>query len=93
MTDRKPLSQVVAAGDGAESLVAIRDRLAALLEVTGPRDGASLAKQLVEVLAKIEAAAPPITKGTPLDEVAKKRAARGASAPRTVRTPRSAKRR
>lgn len=87
------LTDDVKSGDRVKALVAIRDQLAVLLEGAAPRDGASLAKQLADTIDKIEAAAPPKTKGTPLDEVAKQRAKRGATAPRTVRPPRSAKRR
>lgn len=87
------LPSEVKSGDRLRALVAIRDSLAVQLEGAGPREAAGLAKQLVEVVDKIEAAAPPKTKGTPLDELAKARAKRGASAPRTVRPPRSSKRR
>jgi hypothetical protein len=78
-----PLRDVVSDGDRLESLRALRDRIAATIDATdSARDVAALSRQLTDVLQQIEAIekATPGRKGTPLDELAKRRAGRGAGA-------------
>lgn len=52
---RSSLPSVVAGGDLRHSLEAVRDRLAVDLDNAGPRDAASLARQLVAVLMRLDA--------------------------------------
>jgi hypothetical protein len=76
------------------ALQALRDRLAAEIDAgPAPRDLAALSRQFAEVLAQIEKLAPPEQKGTPLDELAKRRAGRGAAAPGAGRAAGQTKRR
>jgi len=83
-----------ASGDRLRTLRALRDRLADEIDVCdSPRDLAPLTRELSRVMAEIDALAPPESKGTPLDELAKRRAARGANAPGSGRAAGQAKRR
>lgn len=69
------LSQVVSAGDRRKALEAIRDRLAAELEVAGGREVASVAKELRETIRELDSM--PLPEGdSGVDQLAKKRAAR-----------------
>lgn len=71
----------VATGSHLDALRALRDRLAEEID-TEPlaRDVASLGRQLADVLDRIAKAeqAEPREEGTPLDELARRRSARGA---------------
>lgn len=73
------IAVVAAAGDRLVTLRALRDLLAREIEgCESPRDLAALSRQLTLVLADIEELAPPAEqKGTPLDELRRRRSARG----------------
>lgn len=78
---KRTFPQVIADGDRLKSLRALRDRIAETIQVTdSARDLAALSRQMTEVLSQIEALEKraPEEKGTPLDELAKRRSARGA---------------
>lgn len=78
--DDASLHATVAKGDRLKSLCALRDRLAADLDVCeSMRDVAALSQRLMDVLAQIAAveAAKPETQGTALDELAARRRAAG----------------
>lgn len=80
------LEQVVAAGDYAASLIALRDYLARQLdECDSKRDVAALSARLADVLDRI-AAIPNNAEVSAADEVAKRRAARRASASGAARS-------
>lgn len=67
-------------GNQLKTLEATRDRLAqAIDESTSAMGIASLAKQLQEVLSRIEELTPKNTKGTPLDEFTKRLAEKQAN--------------
>ena len=73
MSDSGGLAAVAASGDTAGTLRALRDRLAAEIDSSGSaRDVAALSRQLTDVLERI-AGLPGERKGTPLDELAKRR--------------------
>lgn len=75
------LMEAAASGDRLVALRALRSVLAATITAgPPPRDLAALSRQLTDVLAQIEEAekSAPEHKGTPLDELEKRRAARGA---------------
>ncbi|MEV4670983.1 hypothetical protein AB0K34_04950 [Actinomadura sp. NPDC049382] len=94
MSELGGLSEAAATGSRLTALRALRDRLAAEIDAGPmPRDLAALSRQLTDVLAQIEALAPPEQKGTPLDELANRRAGRGATAPRAGRAAGQAQRR
>jgi hypothetical protein len=83
------LAVVAASGDYLAVLEALRDRLATEIDVCeSARDVAALSQRLLDVTAAIEAAkrARPKEKGTPLDELAKRRRAgqQAAGAPGSV---------
>lgn len=73
------IAVVAATGDRLATLGALRDLLAREIQgCESSRDLAALSRQLTLVLADIEELAPPAAeKGTPLDELRKRRAARG----------------
>ena len=78
------LSEVAAGGDRLVTLRALRDRLALDLDgCESKRDVASLSQRLMDVLEQIEAAekAQPETKGTALDEIARRRSERAKGKP------------
>jgi hypothetical protein len=79
-SERSPdgLAKVVAAGDRRASLEALRDFLAARLEAVDPDKTAPLAKQLADVLRELSTLAVP--KGSKVDDLAAKRAARRSGA-------------
>lgn len=90
MSDSEPLSTVVAGGNRAASLRALRDRLATEMDRTeSARDVAALSQRLMDVLEQIDAAerAQPAQKGTPLDELKTRRAgkAQASRQPRSTR--------
>lgn len=70
---------IVAADNLLDTLRATRDQIARDLEVCeSMRDKAALYARLTDVLARIEAARPPVAKGDAVDEIAARRAARRA---------------
>lgn len=78
------VTNVITSGNHLAALIAIRNRLAAELDLaTTPRDIGILSKQLVEVLAQIAAIKP--SEKSKVDELAEKRAERRRSA--AVRRP------
>ena len=94
MTEPGSLTEAAASGSRLAALESLRDLLAAEIDAgPAPRDLAALSRQLTDVLAQIEQLAPPEKKGTPLDELAKRRAGRGAAAPGASRAARQAQRR
>ncbi|MDG3012157.1 hypothetical protein G4X40_18605 [Rhodococcus sp. D2-41] len=73
MADSGGLAAAVASGDQVTALTALRDRLAADLEMCeSPRDVAALAGRLQSVLAEI-AASSTSEEGSFLDDLAKRR--------------------
>lgn len=73
------LSEAVRAGDTLKSLEAVRDQIAKDLDVCDSmRDSAALYSRLVDVLARIDELKPAEPKGDEIDEIAARRAARGA---------------
>lgn len=80
--------EAVATGSRLAALTALRDVLAVRITDDETRGGevAQLSKQLADVLAQIERLDPPKEAGNPLDELAERRAGRGASAPRAERS-------
>lgn len=79
------LAAVARAGNRAETLRALRDRLAAELDdCDSKRDVAALSQRLMDVLAQI-AELPAEKEGTALDELARRRASGDGIAPRAVR--------
>lgn len=83
ITVTKNLGAVVPNGDRLASLKALRDRLAVDIdECESARDVAALSNRLMDVLAQIDeldSAKPVEAKVNPIDEVAKRRAARKSS--------------
>ena len=73
------LQDVAGTGQYLRTLEALRDRVAAFIDITdSARDLAALSQRLLDVTAAIEAVrkAQPDQKGTPLDELARRRADR-----------------
>jgi hypothetical protein len=70
------ISDAVASNDRVAALTALRDYLAGLVdEFDGsPKDIAPITKQLADVLRELDGLAPPMRKGTALDELAARRA-------------------
>jgi len=76
------LATTAEAGDRLATLKALRDRLAAEIdECESKRDTAALSQRLMDVLEQIDTAekAQPEKKGTPRDEVARKRRERAST--------------
>ena len=69
-----PVSEVAAKGDRRATLESIRANLARRLDDPAAKDAASLARQLVVVLAELESL--PTAEVSPRDEIAKRRADR-----------------
>ena len=69
------LRESVSGGDRVQSLTALRDYLAGLVDDFDghPRDIAPITKQLADVIRELDGLAPAIRKGTPLDELAARR--------------------
>jgi hypothetical protein len=82
--------EVIRAGDTLTSLEAVRDQIAADLQFCDSmRDKAALYLRLADVLRSIDELRPATVKGDAVDEIAARRAARGAGpAPRAARTKR-----
>lgn len=78
MTTAKTLATVARSGNRLETLRSLRGRLARQIDdvSTSPRDLAALSLRLIDVLAEIAEIEKtlPRPKGTPLDELAKRRA-------------------
>lgn len=79
MSEPRSLCEVVAEGDHLESLIALRDRLAAELDASSKqsaaaRDVAAISKQLMDVLERITLLKPP--EKSKVDDLAKRRAKR-----------------
>ena len=74
----KTMPEVIAEGDLRAALIALRDHLAARLQVA-ERDAAPLARQLADVLRQIDELPAPETESS-LDDLAGRRAARRATA-------------
>ena len=73
-------TEVIKAGDTVASLEAVRDQIAADLELCDSmRDKASLYARLADVLARIDDIKPATPKGDTVDEIARRRADRRAS--------------
>lgn len=70
------LSAAASSGDRVEALTALRDYLAGLIDVFdgAPKDIAPITKQLADVVRELDELAPAKRKGTPLDELASRRA-------------------
>jgi uncharacterized protein HemX len=75
------IPEAVAKNELLPGLQAVRDQIAADLEACAAmRDRAALYARLVDVLARIDELAPAIPKGDTVDEIARRRADRRASA-------------
>lgn len=72
------LAEAAASGSRLRALEALRDVLAKSVLDADPDKRASLAARLTEVLEQIEKLTPVAKVGDPVDEIAKRRAARGA---------------
>lgn len=75
MTDRLP------------RLEALRDELTSRVADATDRDLTAIAARLVEVLAQIDALQPKAKAGDPVDEIARRRTARGAGSAASKRLP------
>lgn len=81
----KPLAEVVADNDHEASLKALRDRVAAQIDETdSARDVAALSNRLQDILTQLAeiTSGGATRKGTALDELQERRAARGSNAAR-----------
>ena len=69
------ISEAVSGGDRVQALTALRDFLAGLVDGFdgSPKDIAPITKQLVDVVRELDGLAPPMRKGTALDELAARR--------------------
>jgi hypothetical protein len=75
MADTTPIAAAAETGDQAATLTSLRDRLAREIDQSDcARDIAALSRQLVDVMARIEAITKP--KVSAVDQLAKKRANR-----------------
>lgn len=68
------LREVLAQGDHEESLIALRDHLAELLEKASPRDASPLSRQITAIVEKLDQMKKP--ERSRVDELASKRATR-----------------
>ncbi len=74
------LAGTLSDGDHLKSLEALRDAIAADLEICESfRDKAALYLRLTDVLRQIDVAKPAVKKGDAVDEIAQRRASRRAS--------------
>lgn len=81
------LLEAAATGDRLKALAALRDVLAESITAAEPDKRAPLAARLTDVLEQIEKLTPAAKVGDPVDEIAKRRTARGAgSAKSSART-------
>ena len=92
MAAQTGLTAAAVSGDRVSTLAALRDLLAAEIERSeSSRDVAALSRQLTMVMGEIADLAPPAAKkGTPLDELRARRAARGPAAKGPGRAKKSA---
>ena len=92
MSRPEGLTAAAASGDRVSTLAALRDLLADEIERSeSSRDVAALSRQLTMVMGEIAELAPPAEKkGTPLDELRERRAARGTAAKGPGRAKKSA---
>ena len=69
------ISEAVSGGDRVQALTALRDYLAGLVDDFdgSPKDIAPVTKQLADVVRELDGLAPPMRKGTALDELAARR--------------------
>jgi len=81
------LVAAAASGDRKAALEALRDVLAVSILAADPDKRSSLSAQLTVVLAQIEALQPKAKAGDPVDEIAKRRSARGAGSAKSQRRP------
>lgn len=79
------LPKVAAKGDRLATLKALRDVLASSIVEADPDKRASLAARLESVLEQIDRLTPQAKAGDPVDEIAKRRAARGAGTAKSQR--------
>ena len=88
---RETVFDATRSNDRVRSLVALRDTLAGAIDTCDSlRDLATLARQLAEVLAQIDELTPEQAKaGDPIDEIAARRAARGAGPAKDQGRPKS----
>ena len=70
----KSLRDTLAEGDREESLIALRDHLAELLEKASPRDASPLSRQITAIVEKLAEMKKP--ERSRVDELASKRATR-----------------
>ena len=90
MPTSESVAEAAATGVRLTALTALRDTIARSIDgCDSLRDLAALSRQMTDVLAQIEALAPPQQKGDAVDEIAERRAARRAS---TSASPSRAKR-
>jgi hypothetical protein len=70
------VSDAFASGDRVQALTALRDYLAGLVDTHdgSAKDIAPITKQLADVVRELDGLAPPMRKGTALDELAARRA-------------------
>lgn len=82
---RRAVTEAAESGDRLATLRAVRDVLARLIDdpALPAREAAAVSGRLQSVLAEIAELAPPEQKGTALDELNARRAARGAAPART----------
>lgn len=76
----KSFVEVIASGDQRASLEALRDKLASRIEAAEPRETAALAKQLADVIARIETL--PVKEKSTLDDLADRRSRRLSKTPK-----------
>lgn len=79
------LPKVAAKGDRLATLEALRDVLASSIVQADPDKRASLAARLTDVLEQIDKLTPQAKAGDPVDEIARRRASRGAGTAKSQR--------
>ena len=88
MEQRESVADAARSDDRRRALIALRDKLALSIDVCeSMRDLSPLSARLADVLAQIEELTPKTQTGDPVDEIAARRASRGAGpAPSAART-------
>jgi len=81
------LFDAAVSGDRLATLKALRDVLAVSIEAADVDKRAPLAARLTDVLGQIDALQPKAKAGDPVDEIAGRRAARGAGSAKSQRLP------
>ena len=77
------VAEAASTDDRLKALVALRDTLARSIDACDSmRDLAALSRQMTDVLEQIEKLAPQVEEGDAVDEIARRRAARRAGAPK-----------